>query len=141
MVSLSACVGRTAVRYDSDPHYAHSDDRYYKQGPPPHAPAHGYRHKYHNHDLIYDSGLRAYIVVGFPDYYFDNGFYFRYREGDWEMSGRIDDDHGWKHADDRYVPSKLKSSKHKKSKYRDKDRSHDNNGKRDKKRDRDDYDH
>ena len=30
--------------------------RVYRHGPPPHAPAHGYRHKQHGVELVYDSG-------------------------------------------------------------------------------------
>ncbi len=35
---------------------------YHKQGPPPHAPAHGYRHKHqHGHDMEYNSDAGAYV--------------------------------------------------------------------------------
>ena len=36
---------------------------YHKPGPPPHASAHGYRHKHHDgRELEYDSKIEAYIV-------------------------------------------------------------------------------
>lgn len=104
---LAACVDSASVRYgDSGSHY--------KKGPPPHAPAHGYRHKYHNHDMIYDSGVDVYVVVGWQDHYFDNGFYFRYRDGRWQISATLSSD--WKDANERDVPKKLFKSKGKKSK-------------------------
>lgn len=110
IIGVAGCVDRAGVRYDSDPHYT-------KSGPPPHAPAHGYRSKHHQHDMIYDSKIAAYIVVGWAEHYFDNDLYFRYRDGRWQMNVNLDNDRGWKHADDREVPHKLRNSKAKKSKY------------------------
>lgn len=52
-------------------------------GPPSHAPAHGYRYKYHGHDLVYDSGLNVYVVVGQPGVYFYDGIYYRYARDHW----------------------------------------------------------
>jgi hypothetical protein len=111
---LMGCVGSTAVRYDSHPRYEHADV-YYRTGPPPYAPAHGYRHHYHNHDMIYDSGIRAYIIVGMPDYYYDNGFYFRYSNIGWQFSGSLND--GWKATDERRVPKTLWNKRSKKQYY------------------------
>lgn len=111
---LVGCVGSTAVRYDSYPRYEHADV-YYRSGPPPHAPAHGYRHHYHNHDMIYDSGIRAYIIVGLPDYYYDNGFYFRYSDLGWQISGRLDG--RWDITDERRVPKTLWNTRAKKHYY------------------------
>ena len=86
------------------------------KGPPPHAPAHGYRHK-HNKDnvvLQYDAGLAVYVVSGQRDCYFDDGVYFRYSGGTWELSARIGGP--WKVAVvDRDLPSGLKK-KYKKQK-------------------------
>ena len=126
---LMGCVGSTAVRYDSHPHYEYSDV-YYRTGPPPYAPAHGYRHHYHNHDMIYDSGIRAYIIVGMPDYYYDNGFYFRYSDYGWQISGSLSD--GWKVTDERRVPKKLWNTKAKKHYYHNEQRGKSYNYKSDK---------
>jgi hypothetical protein len=51
--------------------------------PPPHAPAHGYRakHPQENVDLVFDSGLGVYAVVGQPDCWWIDGVYYRWREG------------------------------------------------------------
>lgn len=55
-------------------------------GPPPHAPAHGYRYKHQDVELVFDAGLGVYIVVGYPDYYFYDNRYYRYRDGGWAVS-------------------------------------------------------
>lgn len=59
-------------------------------GPPPHAPAHGYRHKHqHGVELVYNAELGVYVVIGFPNHYFYEGHYFR-RDGEaWEISMHI----------------------------------------------------
>jgi hypothetical protein len=58
-----------------------------KHGPPPHAPAHGYRCKHrHGHDdveLRYDSSVQVYVVVGRRDHYFIDDYYFRVTDGGW----------------------------------------------------------
>ena len=108
IILLTGCVESASVRYgDSGSHY--------KNGPPPHAPAHGYRHKHRSHDMSYDSGLGAYVVLGKNNYYFDNGLYFRYRNGDWQASINIDS--GWHNAGKHIVPKKLWS-------YKESDRKH-----------------
>ena len=78
-IALIGCVDSASVRYgDGDSHY--------KSGPPPHAPAHGYRAKHNKHNMSYDSGLSVYVVMDLADHYFDNGVYFRYRDGHWQTS-------------------------------------------------------
>ena len=82
-------------------------------GPPPHAPAHGYRHKHrhHGHDveLVYDTGVRCYAVVGYRDHYYNDGFYFRIGSDGWQISASIGGDARWEYAPDRQVPSGLKT--------------------------------
>ena len=76
-------------------------------GPPPHAPAHGYRHKYHDHYLEYDAHLGVYIVIGMPHLYFRDGLYYRRSEHGWYSSQYIDRD--WKeHHEDRLPPGLYK---------------------------------
>ena len=87
----------------------HDDDR---NGPPPHAPAHGYRHKHQGDDvvLVYDKHLDVYVVNGYRDCYYSAGQYFRFVDGSWEWSVSVST--GWKIvADYREVPSSL-CSKH-----------------------------
>ena len=86
-------------------------------GPPPHAPAHGYRAKHQGHNLKFDTGLGVYIVVDIPDTYFHNGLYLRLGpDGAWRASLELGS--GWRPAHDREIPKKLKSGKksHKKAK-------------------------
>lgn len=59
-------------------------------GPPPHAPAHGYRHKHqHGVELVYNSELGVYVVIGFPNHYFCRDHYFRLGGENWEISTHI----------------------------------------------------
>jgi hypothetical protein len=78
-----------------------------KQGPPPHAPAHGYRHKHHHHgvELVFDSGLGLYVVVGRTGYYYDRDHYYRVVEGAWQVSVSLDS--GWKATSHKRLPPGL----------------------------------
>lgn len=81
----------------------------YHQGPPPHAPAHGYRAKHEHHDLVYDSRLGAYLVLGYDDLYYLDDHYYRFHDGYWLYSRYIDDD--WRRIDYDHVPSRLRYSR------------------------------
>ncbi len=94
---LSACVSHQPHHYG------------YEQGPPPHAPAHGYRAKHGHHDLVYDSGLGAYVVLGYDDLYYLDDHYYRFHDGYWLYSRYIDDD--WRRIDYDHVPSRLRHSR------------------------------
>ena len=69
-----------------------------RHGPPPWAPAHGYRRKHQRAyqyrqdtvDLVFDSGLGVYIVVGIPNYYYWNGVYIRLNSGQWSRAPYLD---------------------------------------------------
>jgi len=84
-------------------------------GPPPHAPAHGYRRKhqnaYHQHagevELIFDGGLGVYVVVDIPNYYYWNGAYLRIEGGQWSTCAYLDGD--WKPYSERSVPAGLRA--------------------------------
>jgi hypothetical protein len=69
--------------------HVHEHDHHHKSkgGPPPWAPAHGYRHKHHGPDLVFDSHIGVYVVVGHPHVYFHDGHYFRYVSSHWERCG------------------------------------------------------
>jgi hypothetical protein len=41
-------------------------------------------------DLVFDSGLGVYMVVGFPDYYYWNGVYLRVDAGQWVQAPYLD---------------------------------------------------
>ena len=76
-------------------------------GPPAHAPAHGYKKKHHDDgpELVFDSGLGVYLVVGSANVYFDNDSYFRYSNGGWEFGVNLSGP--WRTADYRHVPPGL----------------------------------
>jgi hypothetical protein len=101
------------------PPHAPAHGRRAKGGPPPHAPAHGYRHKHRQRgvDLVFDSGLGVYVVVGYPFYFHKDRFY-RHHDGVWQISVRIDG--GWRGVADHEVPQTLywgkKGKKRKKAK-------------------------
>ena len=78
-------------------------------GPPPHAPAHGYRHKQHTQngavELVFDSKLSLYVVVGWPGYYFHSGSFYRQIDGRWHVSARLHS--GWVTAAPKKLPPGL----------------------------------
>jgi hypothetical protein len=55
-------------------------------GPPPHAPAHGYRTKHGGVDLRFDTGIGVYLVLGHPDYYWWDDHYWWFHDGVWQWS-------------------------------------------------------
>lgn len=64
----------------------------HRHGPPPHAPAHGYRRKNPQDgvELSYDGDLEVYAVVGRTGVYWDGNRYLLWRDGSWRVSARID---------------------------------------------------
>lgn len=60
-------------------------------GPPPHAPAHGYRRKHRDAggvevEVVFDTSIGVYVVLGRHDHYWDGKHYFRWNDGRWEVS-------------------------------------------------------
>ncbi len=82
--------------------------QYHRSGPPPHAPAHGYRHKNHDgHELEYNSKLGVYVVAGMPEIYFGNNLYIRLSSDDrWQVSSTLN--RGWRPAGQGDVPYQLR---------------------------------
>jgi hypothetical protein len=77
-------------------------------GPPAHAPAHGYRNKQVcGVEIVFDSGRGVYIVVGMPDHYYHDGYFYRLRAGAWEMS--LKPDTGWASVSMGSLPSGLQA--------------------------------
>ena len=100
-IAVSGC--RSTVRYTetSNPHVVVK-----QTGPPPHAPAHGYRHKHPDGvELVYKSNIGVYVVVGYSDHYFYKDRYYRLRNGSWEVSVHIDGN--WKSTSEKKIPSGL----------------------------------
>jgi hypothetical protein len=94
-------------------------------GPPPHAPAHGYRRKHqHGVELVYNSKLGVYVVVGFPNHYYCKDHYFRLSSENWEISTHIKGP--WIVASVDLLPSGLKLKGKGKAKGKNKVKKHKN---------------
>ena len=109
LVMIFLCTCLTATSCSQNHHLGvYSTSKNKKgNGPPPHAPAHGYRHKHqHGVELVYNSELGVYVVVGFPDHYFYEDHYFRLGGEDWEISMHIEGP--WIVATEDVLPSGLK---------------------------------
>lgn len=75
-------------------------------GPPPHAPAHGYRHKQHGVELVYDSGRGVYVVVELPHHFYCKGRYFRLSGDRWEVGVQINGP--WEAISEQSLPPGLR---------------------------------
>jgi len=82
-------------------------------GPPPHAPAHGYRQKYQGVELVYDSGRGVYVVVEFPLHFYLKGSFYRFHESQWEISADIKGP--WKVIAEEELPPGLRAKEKEKS--------------------------
>lgn len=92
----------------------------YRYNRPPHAAAHGHRHRYAKGVvLVYDSDIRAYRVHNRGSYYYRGRFY-RVRNGRWETRGDID--RPWHATSGRELPRRLRRSAVKKDKLRERRR-------------------
>lgn len=85
-------------------------------GPPPWAPAHGYRHKHHDGvELVFDAKLGVYVVLGHDHYFFHGDRFYRDHDGRWLVSAQF---HGpWVSVAVTDLPSGLRVTKHKKHKH------------------------
>lgn len=84
-LALASC-GTTTVRYGG----GSAQPAMKKQGPPPHAPAHGYRHKHGDVNLVFKSDLGVYLVDGHSGHYFSEGSYYRSHKGSWQISAHFE---------------------------------------------------
>ncbi|MFB0554382.1 MAG: hypothetical protein ACETWQ_13840 [Phycisphaerae bacterium] len=76
-------------------------------GPPPHAPAHGHRHKLPSEvKVTFDTDCGVYIVVGLDRHFWLDGRYYRFYNGQWELSMSIDS--GWRAVDVETLPPGLR---------------------------------
>lgn len=107
-VLFAGCAGvDTTVFIPSD---VHVNKGHHEIGPPPHAPAHGYRHRHHGVELEYSTEIGAYIVLENPDTYFYNGLYVGVSpEEHWVVAEHLGGP--WRVAEAREVPPKLKRAK------------------------------
>ena len=111
-LALGACTHAGVVVGDHHPPVVTGD---HGHGPPPHAPAHGYRrtHQDAHHggdiELVFDSGLGVYVVVGFPSHYWLEGTYYRESGGSFEIAASIDGP--WSASASRSLPPGLAKAK------------------------------
>ncbi len=76
-------------------------------GPPPHAPAHGYRHKHGDGvELVYNAEIGVYVVVGHDHYYFHKDSFYRLNNESWEVSVEIAGK--WSAVPDKKLPPGLR---------------------------------
>lgn len=96
ILSAAAMLGSMAISSCYGPGY----------GPPPHAPAYGYRRKHYSGvDLVFDPVLGVYVVVDHPYYYYGDRFYW-FHDGAWLYSP---DWRGpWHHAPSNAIPQGLR---------------------------------
>ncbi len=94
---LSGCISVTDPGYSHDP---------YAGNYPPAYPAPGYRYAYPGGpNLYWDSGLGLYTVVGYPDYYWNDGYFYRWNGGYWARSHYWGRD--WARCQPRYLPRRV----------------------------------
>jgi hypothetical protein len=112
LVFLLLVVG-TDVSCTKEYHQHPTTTKQKRHGPPPHAPAHGYRAKTSEGiAIVYDSRLRVYVVIDISNHYYYNGFYYRLNEDRWEGCAHI---HGsWQPVAENKVPPGLRSGAKKK---------------------------
>ena len=80
-----------------------------KKGPPPHAPAHGYRHKHGDGVvLVFEASLGVYVVSGHKDLYYHKDRYYRLYKSKWQSSGKIDGP--WRKSPDNKIPPGLQEN-------------------------------
>jgi hypothetical protein len=125
LFGLSGCVSvhhdHDRGRYERAPAYERS------HGPPPHAPAHGYRQHRHGVDHVFDGRLGVYTVVGQPHTYWHDGGYWRHSQGYWERGARPRGGH-WSRADWKHVPKQLRPRYAEQRDDADRDRKHRSRG-------------
>jgi hypothetical protein len=81
----------------------HDDGYYDRDDYPPVRPYNGYRYAYPGGvTLIFDSGLGMYGVYGYPDYYFHDGYFYRWQSGYWNRSRYWN--RNWSRCDSRHWP-------------------------------------
>ena len=111
LASLAAALLALGCVYVQE-HDAHPEP---KGGPPPWAPAHGYRQKHPGPELVWNADIGVYVVVGFPHIYFEDGHYFRRMHSHWERC-RDFEKARWQEIDVAEVPTPLAAHYAKKGK-------------------------
>ena len=132
--SLLACVILDDSSYRGGPSHPPVVERDEGHGPPPWAPAQGYRRRHERAyqsradtvDLVFDSALGVYIVVGIPNYYYWDGVYLRLDAGRWYRAPYLDA--RWAPCPAESLPGSLRSKPVRKSFGPPTDRSYESRG-------------
>lgn len=92
----------------------------HRHGPPPHAPAHGYRRNADGVILVYEASLGVYIVRDYRNNYYWEGHYYRCDHGSsWEVSVGIEGP--WRRISVHRIPRGLQKRHGYKRDYADRD--------------------
>ncbi len=103
--ALAACVAVAPDRTPA-PEPGHAKSR--GHGPPPHAPAHGYRAKTpQGVNVVFDTQLGVYVVVDLPGSYWLDDRFFRRSSSGWTISASLDGP--WQPCPSGDVPEGLQS--------------------------------
>ena len=100
-LALTSCSGTARYKKSGQP-AASTETVVSKKGPPPHAPAHGYRHKQGNVVLVYQSNLGIYAVDGYNGYYVHEDGFYRSHKGKWQISAHFEGP--WKKISESKLP-------------------------------------
>jgi hypothetical protein len=111
LLLLSSCSGKARYTRTTSGDVVSSGNVAKKTGPPPHAPAHGYRHKHEGVNIVYSKSLGVYTVDGYSGYYFHMEKFYRSTDSGWQIS--VDVKGPWKSIAKSDLPSGLKESKQK----------------------------
>jgi hypothetical protein len=99
-----ACTSSPAVRYQQQAGPGKSQGH----GPPPHAPAHGYRAKTQDGlELVYRADIGVYEFVGRDQYYYKNGVIYHKDSIGWIMGRSVDGP--WTSVSEAQIPPGLRS--------------------------------
>ena len=112
VLALTSCSSKVRVA-KRHPSHSHPQVAVVKKGPPPHAPAHGYRHKHSGAVLVYKSNLGMYQVDGRAGHYFYKDQFYRLHDGQWQVSVHFQGP--WNMIPDSKLPKKLHKHKHAKA--------------------------
>jgi len=75
-------------------------------GSPPLEPAYGGGYYEQDVRYVYDAPIGVYVVSGYRDHYFHDGWYYRHTHGYWERCRGLRGGH-WARVDHHYVPQRL----------------------------------
>lgn len=103
LVTGVACTGTPAAQYaQTGPAKSRG------HGPPPHAPAHGYRAKTQDGlELVYRSDYGVYEVVGRANYYYQDGVIYHQDSIGWIIGRSVDGP--WTSVTEAQIPPGLRS--------------------------------